>query len=170
MLSKEIVQYRIIHVLLTNSVEQSPLWEVTCHSTSQEILHLVQNTNVHPQPATGLYHKPDEFTPHLTPNLFQICFNISLLIGTFLSGFRTNIARTFFISPIHVTCHTHLILLFITVILNKFSNFSLAYHQMKFNNFKVHQYFFKFYIKKVKLDRLADSREELYNVVSNATY
>jgi len=51
----------------------------------------------------------------------------------------------------------------------KFSDFSLAHHQMKFNNFKVPSVFFSFYIKKVKLERLADSREELYNVVSNAT-
>jgi hypothetical protein len=75
----------------------------------------------------------------------------------------------FFISSFHVTCHTHLILLFITAIL-KFSNFSLPYHQMKFNISEYYQYFFLFYIKKVKLERTADSREELYNVVSTATY
>jgi hypothetical protein len=46
----------------------------------------------------------------------------------------------------------------------------MAYHQMKFNNFNVPPVFFLFYIKKLKLERLADRREELYNVVSNATY
>jgi len=80
-----------------------------------------------------------------TPNLFKICFNISLSIGTFLSGFQTNTVCTFVISPIHVTCHTHIILLSITVIL-EFS--SLAYHQMKFNNFKEPSVFFIISYKK----------------------
>jgi hypothetical protein len=41
---------------------------------------------------------------------------------------------------------------------------------MKFKNFNVPTIFLNFNKRKLKLGRLADSGDELYNVVSNAAY
>jgi hypothetical protein len=49
-------------------------------------------------------------------------------------------------------------------------NFPLTYNSMKFNHFYVPPVFFSVCIKQPKLERLADSGGELYNVASNAVY
>jgi hypothetical protein len=50
-----------------------------------------------------------------------------------------------------------------------FQTFLLAYRKMKFTNFNVLPFFYK-KNKKMTLEKLADSRDELHNVASNVAY
>ena len=106
-------------------MEQSPSWDATWFSFSQEIPHILWNLKVHyriyicPPPVSVLSQLDPVHTPHpsswrsiliLTSHL---C--LGLPSGLFASGFPTKILYMLLFSPIRATCPVHLILIdFIT--------------------------------------------------------
>ena len=113
-----------LYFLLTYSMEQSPPWEVTGFSASQEIPRILWNPKVHYRihkcpPLVAIQSQIDPVhVPHPTSWRFILILSsllrLSLTSRLFPSGFPTKILYTPLLSPIHATCPGHLILLDLT--------------------------------------------------------
>ena len=116
--------YFLLTYLLTYSVEQSPSWEATRFSASQEIPRILWNPKVHYRihncpPSVAILSQINPLhAPHPTSWRFILILSsllrLSLTSRLFPFGFPTKILYTPLLSPIHATCPAHLILLDLT--------------------------------------------------------
>ena len=107
--------------LLTHSMKQSPSWEASRFSASQEIPHILWNPKVHyhihkcppPVPVLSLINPVN--APHPTSWRSTLILSSHLRLGLpsgfFPSGLPTKTLHTPLLSPIRATCSAHLILL-----------------------------------------------------------
>ena len=106
-------------------MEQSPSWEANRFSVSQEIPRILWDPKFHyriykwpplvpilSQSIQSMFTKPTSWRSYL---VLSSHLHMGLPSGPFPSGFPTRTLCTPLFSPLHDTCHTHLILLgFIT--------------------------------------------------------
>jgi hypothetical protein len=87
--------------------------------TSQHFMEPGGSLPCSQEPSTGPYSEPDRSNPShpISILILSTYLRLGLPSGLFPFGFPTNILYTFLFSPIHATCHVHLILIDLIILI-----------------------------------------------------